>query len=78
MSAADTTRLLTSLADQLIVSDLAKVQVDSKGYWSAWQHAYEAVRDEMTGLLSGVKVSFDTGFAKVEIPLSKDRATPPR
>jgi hypothetical protein len=76
LSAVETTRLLSSLADQLVVNDLSKVQVDSKPYWNAWQHAYESTRDEVMGLFAGVTVSFDTGFAKVEIPLSREPAKP--
>jgi hypothetical protein len=76
MPAVDTMRLLDSLADQVVTKDLSKIEVDSREYWSAWQSAYESIRDGVTGLLSGVTVSFDTGFAKMEIPLSRDSATP--
>lgn len=70
-SAANTTRVLSKLADKLVVGKLNNVAVDSREYWSTWQTAYEGVRDEITGLVGRVTVTFDTGFVKTEVKLSK-------
>ena len=66
-SASDTARLLDSLADQLITSDVSKVQLDSDEYWRAWERTYRTVRDQLVGLFDKVTVTFDTGVVKTEI-----------
>lgn len=71
-SAADTTRILSKLADELVEDKLSRVPIDSREFWSTWQRVYEAVRDEITGLVSRVTVTFDTGFFKTEVKLSKE------
>jgi len=71
ISAADTTQMLSSLADKLVAGKLSDVTVGSAEYWSAWQAAYNAVRDEIGGLLGRVTVSFDTGVVKTEIKFAK-------
>lgn len=71
-SAADTTRILSKLADELIEDKISHVPIDSSEFWTTWQKDYEAVRDEITGLVSRVTVTFDTGFFKTEVKLSKE------
>ena len=67
LDAIEITRLLNSVADQLVIEGIYKIDPKSESYWRTWQKAFVSSRDHIVGFSKKIKLSIHTTFFKLEI-----------
>ena len=67
MTAAQSAQLLAAVADQITSQQIPQADPLSESFWRKWQRAFEAVRSNMVGIASDIRISFATSFFKVEM-----------
>jgi hypothetical protein len=66
-SAAETMRVLTEAASQIVAESLPETDPGSESFWRAWQQAFVSVRANLLGFSSRISVSFDTPFGQIAL-----------
>jgi len=64
--ASDITRLLTSLADQLVLNKIRTRDVQKEEWWRSWERSYETWRASIVDTAKGLTFKIKTPFFEVE------------